>query len=103
MSLLPALPPIIISFKYCDTAILSLLNGNNLQPITTQIPHFTQCCTGKYLQLNMDKTKQLTVDIKHTPHCTETHSIHGWTVEQQLTSLLKKQLECVASEFGPNS
>ena len=69
-------------FKYSDdSAILGLLNDNNsITDYQNTISHFTQYCTDSYLELNVDKTKELVFDTAHTG--LNPLLIHGKTVEQ---------------------
>ena len=69
-------------FKYSDdTAILGLLHDNNsITDFHNTISHFTQWCTDNYLELNVDKTKELVFQTTHSG--LNPILIHGKTVEQ---------------------
>lgn len=79
-------------YKYADdTAIVGLLSGKKdtaKQTITAyhqSITDFSQWCSDNFLQLNVDKTKELVIHASKPPSGLNHISIHGQSVEQVST------------------
>ena len=47
-----------------DTALIGLMNENNISEYEDQIQTFVMYCKDNYLELNVAKTKELIVDFQ---------------------------------------
>ncbi|KAL0178989.1 hypothetical protein M9458_024431, partial [Cirrhinus mrigala] len=76
--------PNTIYYKYADdTAIVGLLTDNSsITAYHQSITDFTLWCSDNYLQLNIDKTKELVIHASKSPPGFTHITIHGQPVEQ---------------------
>ena len=80
------LPPLTPILKFADdTAILGLINNTNKISYRSEVSKFVQCCNTNYLQLNVNKTKEMVVDSRKKDSEIMTLKINDQIIDQVCT------------------